>query len=83
MSLWGNIYSFQCSNKEETLITYEKIYNGKVNEQTEILKRFESNVNIRNEFKIKSGRDKHNDRENYFPCDLIIDPLHFVQSSIG
>ena len=76
-----HIYSCQYLNKKETIIPYEKIYNGKVSEQTEILKRFESNMTRRNELKIKSEQEKQNERD--FPCDQIIDPLHFVQSSIG
>ena len=47
----SHIYSCQYLNKEETFIHHEKIYNGKVSEQTEILKRFKSNMNGRNELK--------------------------------
>ena len=79
----SHIYLCQYLNKEETVIPYEKIYNGKVSEQTEIMKRFESNMSRRNELKIKSEQDKQNEWDNDFPCDQIIDPLHFVQSSIG
>ena len=35
------------------------------------------------ELKIKSEQDKQNERDNDFPCDQLIDPLHFVQSSFG
>ena len=79
----SHIYSCQYFNKEETVIPYEKIYNGKVSEQTEIMKRFESNMSRRNELKIKSEQDKQNEWDNDFPCDQIIDPLHFVWSSFG
>ena len=43
----SHIYSCQYFNKEETDIPNERIYNGKVSEQTEILKRFESNMSSR------------------------------------
>ena len=79
----SHIYLCQYLNKEETVIPYEKIYNGKVSEQTEIMKRFESNMSRRNELKIKSEQDKQNEWDNDFPCDQIIDPLHFVWSSFG
>ena len=57
----SHIYLCQYLNKEETVIPYEKIYNGKVSEQTEIMKRFESNMSRRNELKIKSEQDKQNE----------------------
>ena len=77
----SHIYTCQYMNKEETMIPYKKIYNGKVSEKTKIYKRFESNMNRKNELKIKSEQEKKNERD--FPCDQIIDLLHFVQSSIG
>ena len=68
----------QCGETE----TMSQIYSwNKKSEQTEILKRVDLNMSRRNEFKIKSEQDWQNERD--FPYDQIIDPLHFVQSSIG
>ena len=44
----SHIYECQYLNKGENYTPYEKVYNGKVSEQIEIMRRFEVNMSRRN-----------------------------------
>ena len=74
-----HVYSCKHLNKNEIIHSYEKVFGRKLYEQIEIYRRFEDNLNNRNRLKMKTENTKQNDN---FPCDQI-DPLNFVQSSIG
>ena len=58
-------YCKSLSNGIEQRIEYEKIYNGTVTEQKEILTIFERNMKRREELK----------KENQIPCVLSVEPL--------
>ena len=74
-----HIYSCKHLNQTEIIHSYEKVFGRKLSEQIEIFRRFEDNLNTRNRLKIKTENTKQNDN---FPCEQI-DPLNFVQHSIG
>ena len=40
----SHIYACQYLNKGENYIEYEKVYNGKVSEHIEVMRRFEQNM---------------------------------------
>ena len=61
-----HIYSCKYLNNQENKISFKKIYNGNLDEQSRILRRFERNMNERTKIKTKL--------QNYpsdpsLPCD--------------
>ena len=60
-------YCKSLSNGKEQKIEYDKIYNGTVTEQKEILTIFERNMKKREELKTE--------KENQIPCVLNVEPL--------
>ena len=68
----SHIYTCELLNEKKTMISYDEIYNGCLNNQIEIFRRIENNLDERRKMKI----------ENNFPCDPS-DPLDFDQSRFG
>ena len=68
----SHIYSCEILNEKKTTISYNEIYNGNLNNQIEIFRRIENNLDERRKMK----------NENNFPCDPS-DPLDFNQSRFG
>ena len=68
----SHIYSCEILNEKKTTISYNEIYNGNLNNQIEIFRRIENNLDERRKMK----------NENNFPCDPS-DPLDFIQSRFG
>ena len=47
-----HIYNCKLLNKEDSIISYNKIFNGNIGEQVTILRRFETNMKEREQMKI-------------------------------
>ena len=70
-----HIYSCKFWNKRENELPFEKIYNGNLNEQVKVFRKFEHNMKIRN--------DEIEKMKN-LPCDPVLcDPLNIIQFSNG
>ena len=75
-----HIYSCMSLNERNPVVPFEKVNNGSISEQHEILQRFEQNLNKRSEIKQKL---KENEKENNSPCDRFSDPLNCSQYRNG
>ena len=69
-----HIYSCEYLNEEETNIKFERIFNGNMFEQVKALRKFEQNLNKRNEIKSENKKP---------PGDPFCDPLNSGKFSIG
>ena len=80
----SHIYSCTYLNKEEIILPYEKIFDGNMSEQIEVFRRFETNLERRNQIKSESETKSEQTRiSDKPPCDQSTDPLNCVQYSIG
>ena len=77
-------HTYSCTqlNKEEMILPYDKIFNGNMSEQIDIFRRFETNLERRNQIKSELETEQTRISDNP-PCDQSIDPLNCVQYSIG
>ena len=71
----SHVYSCRHLNEEKEIISFDKLNNGSISDQIEILQRFKHNMERRKEIKQKM-------KEN-FPCDLHNDPLNCNQCRFG
>ena len=62
----SHIYYCESLNEKKPNITYNELYNGNLNNQIQIYRRLETNIE-----KVREIKTKHN-----FPCDLS-DPLDY------
>ena len=71
----SHIYSCKFWNKRENELPFEKIYNGNLNEQVKVFRKFEQNMKTRND-EIEKNKN--------LPCDPVLcDPLNIIQFSNG
>ena len=83
----SHVYECNILNSNEIMkIEYEEIYRNNPIKQKEILKRFERNLekrqNIQNN-KIELTKKRFTEGKRKIPCDLVLDPLNYKRFSFG
>ena len=53
-----HIYNCKVLNKEDSIISYNQIFNGNIEEQVTILRRFETNMKEREQRKIQNKESR-------------------------
>ena len=90
--MMSHIYYCKLLNEDNSeLISYQKIYNGNISEQTKIYHRFEENLKVREKINNEGKEDKHpikiiesrKKKRKKPPCDPLVDPLLCKKSSNG
>ena len=90
--IMSHIYYCKLLNEDNSeLISYQKIYNGNISEQTKIYHRFEENLKVREKINNEGKEDKHpikiiesrKKKRKKPPCDPLVDPLLCKKSSNG
>ena len=80
---YWNIQEIDKLNERKEIISFDKLINGSISDQIEILQRFKYNMVKRKEIKEKMKERQSKKIKENSPCEIDIDPLNCTECRFG